>query len=115
MNTGSAIVVSAFMVAAIYAWRWFTGGEGKPAAQLNARSLLGQGPLVSPEGFLVAWGTIFLMISILAGFSEALAGSLAISILVGDILANAVSVSKSTTGVVARESKPPPGKGKVKK
>ena len=72
-------------------------------------------PAGTERPYLMSWGTIFLMISILAGFSEALAGSLAISILVGDILANAVSVSKSTTGVVARESKPQPGKGKVKK
>jgi hypothetical protein len=112
MNTGGAIVISAVMVAAIYAWRWFTGGE-QPAAKLNASSLAGQGPLVSPEGFLVAWGTIYLMLSILAGFSEALAASLAISILLGDILVNAVAISKSTTAL--REQKTSnPAKGKVK-
>ena len=112
MNTGSAIVVSAVMVAAIYAWRWFTGGEGTPTAKLNAASLAGQGPLVAPEGFLVAWGTIFLLISIVAGFSEALAGSMALSVLLGDVLANGVAVAK---GVNAREQTTQPAtKGKVK-
>lgn len=102
MNTGGAIVVSAFMVGAIYAWRYFTGGE-TPKAQLSATSLVGSGPLVSPEGFLVAWGTVYLTISVIAGFSEALASSFAIAVLVGDILTNGVAIARGTTAL--RESK----------
>lgn len=116
MNTGSAIVISAIMVGMIYAWRWFTSGE-QPSSHLTASSLVGQGPIVSPEGFLVAWGIVFLVISIIAGFSEALAGSLAISVLVGDVLANAVAVSKGTTGLIRSKqvtAQPQSSKGKVK-
>jgi hypothetical protein len=102
VNTGGAIVISAVMVAAIYAWRWFTGGE-TPQAPATPGSVVGVGPLVSPEGFLVAWGTVYLVISLLAAFSEPLASSLAISVLVGDILANGIAVSKGTTEL--RESK----------
>lgn len=113
MNTGGAIIISAVMVAVIYAWRYFTAGE-TPAAPPSASSLAGAGPLVSPEGFLVAWGTVYLVISILAAFSEPLASSLAISVLIGDVLANGAAVAKGTTQL--REAKTPQTQtGKVKK
>jgi hypothetical protein len=111
MNTGSAIVISAVVVAGIYAWRWFTGGE-TPAAGATPKSVAGIGPLVSPEGFLVAWGVVYLTISLLAAFSEPLASSLAISVLIGDILTNGVAVAQGTTQL--RESKTTGAKGKVK-
>lgn len=106
MSSGSAIVVSAALVFAIYAWRWFTGSE-PPREKLSAKSVVAVGGsrLVSPEGFLVAWGTVYLVISVLAGWSEALASSMAISVLVGDILANGVSIAQSTTQL--REEKTP--------
>lgn len=110
MNTGGAIVISAVMVGVIYAWRWFTGGES-PSAAASPSSVVGVGPLVSPEGFLVAWGIVYLVISLLAAFSEPLASSLAISVLVGDILANGVAISKGTTQL--REAKTTNSKGKV--
>jgi hypothetical protein len=113
MNTGGAIVISAIMVGAIYTWRYFAGPE-TPAAKPSPSSVVGIGPLVSPEGFLVAWGIVYLVISLIAAFSEPLASSLAISVLVGDILANGVSVAQGTTQL--REAKTTqPGKGKVKR
>jgi hypothetical protein len=113
VNTGSAIIVSAFMVAAIYAWRYLTGGE-TPRASLTPASVIGAGPLVSPEGFLVAWGVIYLVLAVLSGFSEALAASLAISILLGDILANGVAVARSTSALTASKTTQPT-KAKVSK
>jgi hypothetical protein len=113
VNTGAAIVVSAVMVAAIYAWRWFTGGE-TPSAGANPQSIVGIGPLVSPEGFLVAWGVVYLIISLIAGFSEPLASSLAISVLVGDILANGVAVAQGTTKLRESKTQKSTGKEKVK-
>lgn len=113
MSTGGAIVISAVMVGLIYVWRFFYGtGSEKPSAPATPESVVGIGPLVSPEGFLVAWGTVYLVISILAGFSEPLASSLAISVLVGDILANGIAISKGTTEL--RESKTQKSTGKVK-
>lgn len=112
MSTGGAIVISAVMVAAIYTWRWFTG-EGQPSAPATPSSVAGIGPLVSPEGFLVAWGIVYLVISLIAAFSEPLASSLAISVLVGDILTNGAAVAQGTTQL--REAKTTnAGKGKVK-
>jgi hypothetical protein len=112
MSTGGAIVISAIMVGAIYAFRWFTGPE-TPAAPASANSIVGIGPLVSPEGFLVAWGTVYLVISLLAAFSEPLASSLAVAVLVGDILGNGIAVAQGTTQL--RESKETPNTGKVKR
>lgn len=113
MSTGGAIVISAVMVGLIYVWRWFTGGE-TPAAGASPSSVVGIGPLVSPEGFLVAWGIVYLVISILAAFSEPLASSMAISVLVGDVLANGVAVAKGTTQLREAKTTQPAGKGKVK-
>lgn len=112
MSTGGAIVISAIMVGLIYTWRYFAGGE-TPTAAATPTSVVGIGPLVSPEGFLVAWGIVYLVISLIAAFSEPLASALAISVLVGDILANGVAVAQGTTQL--REAKTTnAGKGKVK-
>ena len=83
-------------------------------AGASPSSVVGIGPLVSPEGFLVAWGIVYLVISILAAFSEPLASSMAISVLVGDILANGVAVAKGTTQLREAKTTQPAGKGKVK-
>ena len=112
MSTGGAIVISAVMVAAIYAWRYFAGSE-PPAAAPSPSSVVGIGPLVTPEGFLVAWGIVYLVISLIAAFSEQLASALAVSILVGDILANGLAIAQGTSRL--REEKTSnAGKGKVK-
>jgi hypothetical protein len=106
MNSGSAhsaIVLSSFIVAGIYGWRWLTGG--KPHEKLSIKSLVGyERPLTSPEGFIVAWGMTFFTLAALSAFIPTLAGALALLILFGDVMTNfagaaegAVKLSQSKT------------------
>ena len=103
MDTATAnnyIALSAFVVAALYSWRWLTGKH--QGAALSFKSLVGyQAPLVSPEGFVVAWGVVFLVLAILAAFLPALAGSLALLVLTGDVLGSGVSVAEGAGALEA--------------
>ena len=90
------IVLSAFVVAAIYTWRWLTGNH--QGAKLSPGSLVAyKQPLVSPEGFVVAWGVIYLTLGILGTFSPSLAGSLALLIMTGDLLAGGMNVAEGAS------------------
>lgn len=83
----SAIVLSAFIVAGVYGWRWLTGG--KPHERLSVKSLVGyERPLTSPEGFIVAWGLTFFVLAAISAFVPTLAGALALLILFGDLMTN---------------------------
>lgn len=83
----SAIILSAFIVAGVYSWRWLTGT--KPDEKVSLESLVGyKRPLVSPEGFLVAWGSVFFILSAVSSFLPTLAGALALLVLFGDVMAN---------------------------
>jgi hypothetical protein len=99
----SAIVLAAFIVAGVYGWRWLTGV--KREEKVTLKSLVGyERPLTSPEGFLVAWGITFFILAAVSAFLPTLAGSLALLILFGDVMANfagaaegAIKLSESKT------------------
>jgi hypothetical protein len=117
MNTGAVIVLVAGITGVIYAWRYFAeGGAAAATGSLSKPSSVIAPPLVSPEGFLVAWGVVFLTLTVLAAFSEQLASSMALLILVGDLVANGVAVSKGTLGLerAKSENKTATKKGKPK-
>lgn len=99
----SAIVLSAFIVAGVYGFRWLTGA--RTYEQLSVKSLVGyERPLTSPEGFIVAWGMTFFVLAALSAFLPTLAGSLALLVLFGDVMTNfagaaegAVNLQKAKT------------------
>jgi hypothetical protein len=83
----SAVVLSAFIVAGIYGFRWLTGGG--PHEALSLKSLVGyEKPLTSPEGFIVAWGVTYFVLAAVSAFLPTLAGTLALLILFGDVMTN---------------------------
>lgn len=85
----------------IYAWRWLTGrGKLPAAAKLSAAKLIGYGPQVSPEGFLVAWGIVYGGLSVLSMALPGTAGSLALLILLTGAIANFGSASETALGLV---------------
>jgi hypothetical protein len=96
-----AILLSAAVMGGIYAWRWLTSRGSLPAtAELSAAKLIGYGPQVSPEGFLVAWGVVYGGLSILAMLAPGMAGSLALLILLTGAIANFGSASQTALGLV---------------
>lgn len=105
----SAIILSAFVVAGVYGWRWLTGTKRNESVSL--KSLVGyERPLTSPEGFLVAWGATFFILAALSAFVPTLAGALALLILFGDVMANFAGAAEGA--VKLTESKTEKKKGK---
>jgi hypothetical protein len=97
MSPHGVIILGAIITGALYVWRYFTLGFAEnvniisPKGFAHALGLTGGG-LVSPEGFLVAWGVTWLGVSVLAGIYAPLGAALAVLIIVGDVLLNAVAV-----------------------
>lgn len=105
----SAIVLSAFIVAGVYGWRWLTGTKRKERVSL--KSLVGyERPLTSPEGFIAAWGATYFILAALSAFVPTLAGALALLILFGDVMVNFAGAAESA--VKLSESKTERKKGK---
>lgn len=107
-----SILLSAFVIGGLYAWRWLTGtGEqGAPVpttAAGKAKSLIGLGPQVSPEGFIIAWGVVYMFLSILSTVSPGLAGAFALLILLGGVVANFASASESALALEQAKSAAP--------
>lgn len=103
MNARSAtsmIVISAMVMGGLYAWRWIVGGPASAKAKVSAGKLIGLGSLVSPEGFLVAWGAIYLMLALGAAASPQLAGAFSLLILLGGLVANFSSVATNATALI---------------
>jgi hypothetical protein len=83
----SAIILSAFIVAGVYGYRWLTGA--KTHEKVSVKSLVGyERPLTSPEGFIVAWGMIYFTLAAISAFLPTLAGALALLVLFGDVMTN---------------------------
>lgn len=93
-NAHSLIVLSALIVGGLYAYRWLAGGRKQPG-KLSAAKLAGLGSQVSPEGFLIAWGAVYLGLSILSSGAPQLAGALAVLIALGNALANFSPIAKA--------------------
>lgn len=100
----TAIVISALVIGGVYAYRWLAGGKGVAKSKLTAAKLVGLGPQVTPEGFLVAWGVIFLSLSLGAQLSPRLAGAFAILLTVSSLIANFLTVSESVGGLIASKN-----------
>lgn len=97
----AAILASAVLMGGVYAWRWLTGRGNLPAAaKLSAGKLVGYGPQVSPEGYLVAWGIVYGGLSLLATAAPGMAGTLALLILLTGMIANFGSASETALGLV---------------
>lgn len=98
-QANSMIKVSALVVGGVYLYRRLTEGS---AEELKASTT------VAPLGrFVVAWGVVFLSLSVLAGPSPTLAGSLALLVMLASLLANGVQVSKDVHAALTRDQ----GKG----
>lgn len=96
-----AILLSATIMGGIYAWRWLTNrGKLPHASGLSAAKLIGYGPQVSPEGFLIAWGIVYGGLSVLSMALPGLAGSMALLILLTGAIANFGSASETALGLV---------------
>ena len=89
-----AVVISAFTVAGIYAYRRFTEPSAPPA---TAKKLLGVGELPPLGSFATAWGFTFLIVAAMAEVSPGLGGSFAILIATADFLTNSSSVFTDVT------------------
>jgi hypothetical protein len=94
-----AVVVSALVVAAVYAYRVITEGHST-APGGGAKQLAGVGQPPNLGRFITGWGFSFLVIAILASSAPSLGGSVAILVATGDVLANmgqvAADVNKKT-------------------
>lgn len=100
-------MLSAFIVAGIYGYRWLTGA--KPEEKLTPQSLVGyKQPLTSPEGFLVAWALVYFMLAALSAFTPGLAGALALLVLLADVLANAAGAAQGAVNLQKSKTRKEP-------
>lgn len=100
------IVVSALIVGGVYAYRTLTEGTGT-ATGGRVKQLAGEGSPPELGVFITAWGTTFLVISMLAAASPSFGGSLALLVATGDLLNNARQVKDDiNTKLTAGSPKP---------
>lgn len=100
----SAVKISAMATAGIYAFRRFT--EGTPEELKVSRTL-------PPLGrFLIAWATMYAFLSIAVDPAPALAGWMAILILVAVLIAQGNEVFKDLNFALEREKPQPARRGR---
>lgn len=99
-----AIVISALILGGVYAYRWLTGGKSQAHAKISPGPLVGLGPQVTPEGFLVAWGVIYLSLGLASELAPALAGAFAVLIALSTLIANFLTVSGSVSGLISSKN-----------
>lgn len=87
-----AILTSALMVAAIYAYRLLTEGSSPTTGKMGA--LTGQGSPPPIGTFITAWGATFLVLAVITEISPSLGGSFAILVAAGDFIGNSAQVAK---------------------
>ena len=80
------VVISALIVAGVYAYRRVTEVVAEPPIKLA--NIAGQGSPPPLGTFVTAWGVTFLGVSVLASANAQLGGAFAILIATGDLLAN---------------------------
>jgi hypothetical protein len=83
------VVISAFTVAAVYAYRRFTEPSAPPA---TAKKLLGIGGLPPLGAFATAWGFVYLVVAAMAEAAPGLGGGFAILIATADLLTNSAGL-----------------------
>lgn len=91
-----ALVISALVVAATYAYRLVTEGHAS-----SGGSLIGVGAPPNVGRFITGWGFAFLVLAIVTEAAPPLGGSLAILVATGDVLANAGQVATDVNAKVA--------------
>lgn len=100
------ILLAAMILAGFYAWRWLTGQKtGQPKSKPTVGKLLGSGELVSPEGYLLAWGGAFMILSIISVFAPALAGAFALLVALTATIENFDTVSHEAAELAKSKSK----------
>jgi hypothetical protein len=92
-----AVVTSAVVVAAVYAYRSLTEGTSTTAS--GASNLLGIGAPAQLGRFVTAWGFTFFVLSLLAEAAPGLGGSFAILAAVTDIMANIHEVGTQVNSI----------------
>ena len=93
-----SVIISALVVAGVYAYRNIT--EGTDASTSGVNSILGIGPPVKFGKFVTAWAFTFFVISLITEAAPQLGGSFAILVTVGDLLTNTQSISKDVNKAV---------------
>lgn len=84
------VVISAALVAGVYAYRRVTeSGTTQPA---TAKALAGSGAPVSVGAFVTAWGVMYLIISIMETASPGFGGAFAILVAAADFLSNSPAI-----------------------
>lgn len=106
-----AVVTSSIVVGMLYAYRKLvepTAGALAPGSESEAlKRIIGLEPKPAPVAeFAVAYGFTFMTLSIVALAAPAVAGSMAILIAVGDVLANGASVFTDISNQVAGKTAP---------
>jgi hypothetical protein len=100
------ILLAALVLGGFYAWRWLTGRKvGQAKTKVSVGKLLGRGELVSPEGYLVAWGASFMILSIISVFAPALAGAFALLVALTATIENFDTISTSANELAKQKSK----------
>jgi hypothetical protein len=86
-----AVTISAFVVAAVYAYRSFTEPSAPPP---TVKKLAGVGELPPLGSWATAWGFMFLVIAIVTEAAPGLGAAFAILVATGDLLTNTSNLVK---------------------
>lgn len=101
-----AVTLSALVVAGVYGYRRLAEGNTNQASTLTsktaAKQLAGLGGTPAASHFVVGFGVVYILLSIVAQAAPTLGGLMAILIAVGDLLTNGVQVTKDITGALNR-------------
>lgn len=99
-----AVNGAALVVAGLYFYRRLTepsllGGKAKGSAQPKtlhgaAGQVVGLGPLPDVGRFIIGWGVVFIMLSLLEGFAPELAGTMALLVGLSALLVNGSQAAK---------------------
>jgi hypothetical protein len=92
MSQGTAerwVVISALVVAGVYAYRRIV----EPVQTGNLKNIIGIGNPVPLGQFATAWGTMYLVIAIMASAAPGLGGGFAILVMTGDLLTNTANLT----------------------
>lgn len=109
MTPGDArgvILLAAMVLMGLYAWRWLNSKPGEArATNVQVGKLLGAGQLVSPEGYIVAWGGTFMILSLISVFAPALAGAFALLVLLVSLIENFDTVTSQAQQLAESKTK----------
>jgi hypothetical protein len=112
-SANGMIKIAAFVVGGVYMFRRFTEATAEQEKASTSLTPLGQ--------FVIAWGTVFLTLSIIAPAAPTLAGNMALLLMIASLLANGIQVSKDLSAgmnrsvrernlaVAMRRGRKPPG------